>query len=230
VRSGSREAWFAMGMAALAVTATPIDVLLTPFERQRYARTDPPRRPLIFVCGPPRSGTTVVAQTLIRFLPVAYLNNLTGVFPRAPLSANRLLGMRPRNDDIGFDSYYGRTAKLWGPNDGLPLWDRWLGSNRTVAPASLSDEQAEDLTRFFGAFEALVHPHPARPGAGGRRAPTAGGAQARCQERSTSLRHRDHGARCWQASATQPLRQGRLPIACRKKLRRLRTCCLGYLL
>ncbi len=155
LRSGSPEARFAMALSALGLAATPVDLLLSPLERRRYRRARPPRLPLIFVCGPPRSGTTVVAQTLIRFLPVAYLTNLTAVFPTAPLTAGRLFGVAPRNDRVSPVSYYGRTAGFWGPNDALHLWDRWLGTDRTVRRTALTGAEADGLARFFGACEAL---------------------------------------------------------------------------
>jgi hypothetical protein len=44
---------------------------------------------------------------------------------------------------MGFRSYYGRTDHLSGSNDGLQLWDRWLGADRTHPPAELSPERVK---------------------------------------------------------------------------------------
>jgi hypothetical protein len=156
LRSGSREAYFAMLSAALGLAATPVDIALGPFERRRYRRAVPPAGPLVLVCGPPRSGTTIVAQALIRCLPVTYLNNLTALFPRAPITANRLLGTPLRNHRVGSVSHYGRTAGLSGPNDGLHLWDRWLGPDRTAIREALTAQEVDGMARFFGAWERTI--------------------------------------------------------------------------
>jgi len=153
--TGDPAARFAMWSAVLAALATPVDLALLPFERRRYRGTKAPERPLTLVCGPPRSGTTLLTQTLIGSLPVAYINNLTAIFSRAPLTANRWLGQIPQDRTVSYRSFYGRSTRLAGPNDGLHLWDRWLGSDRTSAPVSLGAEAAEAMRRFFGAFEAL---------------------------------------------------------------------------
>lgn len=153
IRSGSPDARFAMLTALLGPPASLVDSLLKPLERRLYDRASAPRLPLIFVAGPPRSGTTLVEQTLIRCLPVTYVNNLTSLFPRSPIVANRLFGRPFSNASVGEASYYGRTRATSGPNDALYLWDRWLGEDRTKVEGPLSDPQRRALAAFFGAWE-----------------------------------------------------------------------------
>ncbi len=144
-----------MATAAAAAVATPLDLLLANRERSVYARSKPPRLPIIFVVGAPRSGTTIVSQVLINALPVSYFNNLTQIFPRAPITAGLLFGRfvrrpsRPR-----YESYFGRTSGLAGPNGGLRLWDRWWTDHRFVPPDDFDAAAAEDMRSFFGAYEA----------------------------------------------------------------------------
>lgn len=140
---------------------TPLDLLLQIFEKRLYRNAPQSRLPQLFVCGAPRSGTTVVAQTLIRHLPVYYFNNLTSLFPRSPIMANRLFGRFLQLDQskIPLDSFYGRTTRLSFPNDALYLWDRWTGTDRKKIPESLSLETQQDIIRFFNAVEA----HAGRP-------------------------------------------------------------------
>jgi hypothetical protein len=159
LRSRSPDAGYAALGALLGIVATPLDLLLEPLERARLARAGAPERPMLFVAGPPRSGTTLVAQTLIRALPVAYLTNLTAVLPRAPITAGRLLRARLANEKIRPRSHYGRTSHLYGPNDGLQLWDRWVGSDRTRIPTELGEPERDAMVRFFGAYEA-AHGRP----------------------------------------------------------------------
>jgi hypothetical protein len=153
LRSGDRDARGAMLHAALGLVLTPADLLLARRERRLYAAAPAPQRAQLFVCGPPRSGTSLVTQVLLAHLPVAYLSNLSALFPRAPIVAEGLLGRLVGRWRPAFHSYYGRVAALAGPNDGLQLWDRWLGSDRTRVRESLTDAEAEALRRFFGALE-----------------------------------------------------------------------------
>lgn len=153
LRSRSPEALFTVWTSVLGLLATPLDLALQRRERELYRNSDPPREPVLLVCGAPRAGTTVVAQTLIRSLPVAYLTNLTSVFPRSPLTACRLFGQRLRNARVRTKSFYGKTLRMWGPNDALYIWDRWFGSDRTRVPKTLSESERSAMRRFFGAVE-----------------------------------------------------------------------------
>lgn len=144
-----------MAAALGGVIVWPLDRLLEPFERRRYRRAPRPSRPLVLVCGAPRSGTTIVALTLIRYLPVGYFPNLTSLFPRSPLTALALFGGVLSPERRPLENYYGRTAGLGGPNDALYLWDRWLGDDRMTVPSLLSPEQVAAMRRFVGATEAF---------------------------------------------------------------------------
>jgi hypothetical protein len=152
MRTRDPAAYFAITHTALAVLAAPFDQLLARAERRLYAEAEPPKKPLVFVGGAPRSGTTIMDQVLIGTLPVSYLNNLTAVFPRAPIMANRMFGRLLRKP-THFKNFYGRTAGFAGRNDGLHIWDRWLGNDRYRPPTRLAPAVADDMRSFFGAFE-----------------------------------------------------------------------------
>jgi len=152
LRSGP-DGRFAVWLAGLGILAAPIDILASGFEKRLYERSDPPRMPMLFVCGPPRSGTTVVALAIARALDVAYVTNLTAMFPRAPILASRAFGARPDGKLLTLRSHYGRTAGMRGWNDGLHLWDRWLGKDRTATDARLGPAEGTAMQRFFGAYE-----------------------------------------------------------------------------
>ena len=152
--SGAPGGRFAVMLAALGLLASPVDHLLEPRERARYTAAESPRMPILFICGPPRSGTTIVGLSLMRSLEVAYLTNLTSVFPLAPITASRLLHAGPDRRRVSLESYYGRTSGFRAPNDGLYLWDRWLGADRTQISGRLDPQAADAMVRFFGAYEA----------------------------------------------------------------------------
>jgi hypothetical protein len=153
LRSKEPAAYFAMAATALSVATTPLDVILGFAERRVYDRAAEPRRPIVLVTGAPRSGTTVLAQSLIHNLPVSFINNLTMLFPRAPIVANRLFGRLLAAPEVRYRSFYGRTSGFASPNDGLHLWDRWLGRDRYTVPTSLSTGTTRAMRTFFGAWE-----------------------------------------------------------------------------
>ncbi len=144
---------FAMRAAATAPFCMPLDLMLQPFEQRRYRRAAPPERPIVLVCGPARSGTTLAAQLLIRNLPVGYLDNLVSIFPRAPLIAMYRVGKHVLHKTVVYRSYYGRTDGWSAPNDALNLWDRWLGGDRSHVPDRLPEKQRSEMIAFFGALE-----------------------------------------------------------------------------
>ena len=144
-----------MQTALLGLAAAPLDILLQLAEQRRYRKAPAPRLPLLFICGAPRTGTTLVEQVLIDHLPVAFINNLTALFPRAPLTANRIFRPAAAVPGVAYHSYYGKTVGFSGPNDGLHLWDRWLGADRTKIRTALGPVEQRDMRRFFGAMEQL---------------------------------------------------------------------------
>lgn len=153
LRSGDPHARFAMGSAAMGAALTPLDLAMQPFESRRYRAAPPPLLPALFICGPPRSGTTLLFQVLAANLPVAFFNNLTSVFPRSPITANAWFGKGLRYHPGTYRSYYGRARSLAAPNDALYLWDRWVGRDRGRIPRQLDPGAQEAMRRFLGAFE-----------------------------------------------------------------------------
>jgi hypothetical protein len=152
IRSRDPAAWFTLATTGAGLLLAPLDRLLEPFERRRYARAQPPHKPLVFVCGAPRTGTTLVSQVLIKNLPVSYFNNLTAIFPRSPIVANRLFG-RFIGRHVNYRSYYSKTVHLSGPNDAFYIWNRWMAEDESGMRCVLMEEQADDMVRFFGAYE-----------------------------------------------------------------------------
>ncbi|MEM7129384.1 MAG: sulfotransferase [Chloroflexota bacterium] len=154
IRSGDSTALFTLGTALLGVIASPLDLLLQPLESRQYRKASSANLPLIFVCGAPRTGTTLASQVLIRHLPVTYFNNLTAMFPRSPIVINQLFGrFLTSAQHIDFKSYYGKTNGFAGPNDALYIWDRWFGTDRSIIPTEIDEPMVQRMTQFFGAVE-----------------------------------------------------------------------------
>lgn len=149
--SRDRAAYSAVFQSALGVLAIPLDLAMSRAEHRLCRGTEAPELPVLFVCGPPRSGTTLVAQALISALNVSYFNNLTAVFPRSPITANRVFGRLLRQRAPDFHAFYGKTRGLGAVNDGLHLWDRWFPGSRNLVPDRI--ENADSMREFFGAWE-----------------------------------------------------------------------------
>jgi len=151
--TGDRTAYSAMLVAGLAALATPLDAMLAARERSLYRPGTSPRKPIVLVAGAPRSGTTITSQILVKNLPVTYFNNLTQVFPRSPIVANRLFGRFLRGPERGYGNFYGRTRRLSGRNDALHIWDRWWGPHRYHPPHAFTPEVVNEMRAFFAAYE-----------------------------------------------------------------------------
>ena len=129
--SGDRAAYFTLFREALGVAMKPVDSLLARSEARLVAvDPGPSALPVLLVLGGSRSGTTLLYQTLTRFLPVSYFNNLGACFPKSPVTAATRFNQFLPRQRADFRNYYGSVAGLAGPNDGFHIWNRWLGADR----------------------------------------------------------------------------------------------------
>lgn len=133
----------------LSMVAAPLDWLLQGAERRTAAADEHSQLPLLLVVGPPRSGTTLVAQLLTDYLDVSYFSNLNGLFTRSPLSAQRLLQRVQPALNREYRSLFGVTAGLHGANDGFHIWNRFLGGDRYRPATDLNTSERERLREFF---------------------------------------------------------------------------------
>ncbi|MDQ1629398.1 MAG: hypothetical protein QOI54_3142 [Actinomycetota bacterium] len=160
VRSGDRAALASLTRAATEIVATPLDGALSRRERRLVEQGDQPSQPLVLVVGGARTGSTMVYQMLAAALPVSYFTNVTGVFPRSPITATGLLVRDWDRPSADLHSFYGQTARWTGPNDGFAVWNRWFGHDRYVAQGVPVDEAGRaDMRAFFGAWTRLF-PRP----------------------------------------------------------------------
>jgi hypothetical protein len=158
LQSGSPAARSALLRAAVAPAFAPLDLALRRREQEMIDVAPPSDQPMLLVVGGPRAGTTVAYEVLVRTLPVSYLTNVTDLLPRSTLAGHRLLARRIRSHDrraVGLDSYYGQTRGFFGPNDGFPVWDRWLGSERYRVAETVDPDARRSMRRYFDAWRNL---------------------------------------------------------------------------
>lgn len=154
LRTRDGDAYYALWTALASLGLSPLDRLLEGRELELYRSAPSGSRPPLFVCGPPRSGTTLAFQTLVRAFDVSYPTNLVAMFPRAPIAATRRLSRPFRNASIEPRSYYGRTHHWYGTSDALHLWDRWLDPDRRKITRRIGGEAADAMRAFFRAWDA----------------------------------------------------------------------------
>ncbi|MFW6116406.1 MAG: sulfotransferase [bacterium] len=119
-------------------------------------REYPERHPLLFIFGLPRSGTTLLTQTIAHCLYVGYINNLVARFWLTPITGIRLskilLGDRHYTD---YESQYARTAHLSDIHEFGYFWRHWL-KKKTVADLVNATEK-EDQIDWSGLKRVLLN-------------------------------------------------------------------------
>lgn len=122
-------------------------------DRSLMPREMPKPPPLIVVVSPPRSGSTLVGQTIAATLGLPHLTNLQYFLKEVPLLALRLQDRLPYRG-INFTSHYGYTKGLSGMSEAGEFWARWFGwtveERFARPPHSLRNESAiATLARMY---------------------------------------------------------------------------------
>jgi len=130
-----------VGTVRAAATAAlwPLDVML-----RRSAR--PLEQPPCFILGPPRSGTTLFHEALVRTFHCAYITNAAHRFFRTPVAATRLARGAIEGWSGSFRSDYGHIEGWGAPSDGGFVWDRWMPEN-TYLDETAADRLPVELIR-----------------------------------------------------------------------------------
>jgi len=130
----------------------PIDLLLRGSEKRKLQNSTDSSEPIILILGGSRSGTTLLYQTLTRYLNVSYIDNFIASFINSPISAYKLFHKLIRRPKKGFDNYFGSVKGFGGPNDAFFLWNRWLGEDRNHVSVEMSDKSKHEMKTFFNAW------------------------------------------------------------------------------
>ncbi len=105
-----------------------VQALLQPMEAKlRRASAEALTFAPLFIIGPPRTGSTLLYQLLVRRYRFCYFSNFLNRFPKAPLALAALskpFGGFDAGDD--FSSRYGDTWGWHSPNQGRECWTAWL--------------------------------------------------------------------------------------------------------
>lgn len=119
-----------------------LNELLAPAEALLTAKESEPRRPIVFVLGPPRSGTTLMSQALAATRAFGITSNFVARFWRAPSIGFHLENsLRPAANDVTFRSVRGRTTGASEPHEFGYYWSSWFDLGQSTH--RLGTEQLE---------------------------------------------------------------------------------------
>ena len=153
--SRKRAARSTLLMTGLGIIFTPLDMLLQVFERRRKP-VEKSNGPHIVICGPARSGTTLVYQILADALPVSYIRNFTLLYSRAPLLASAWFSRKtPRFTTDKYENYYGKTAGLQSPCEANHLWNQWVEPDESGFRTRMNADGGARMAQFFKQLSAL---------------------------------------------------------------------------
>lgn len=118
---------------------------------KRYSK---PFYPVVFIVGIQRSGTTLLAQTLINRFNFSYPNNLIARFWNSPFvgaSLYKSLNFSKQEARLSYSSDLGYTQEINGPNEFGYYWKRWL-SDKAILD---KEESREIFLKELAAFESV---------------------------------------------------------------------------
>lgn len=136
---------------------------LSELENEYIVSQKESHQPILFICGPPRSGTTLLTQVLAQSGLFTYADNFIARFWRVPfvgLYLEKLIGLRETLNHIGysFQSDLGRTAGILDPHEFTYFWRYWLkhdGDIDVIPLTKLSDIDIEGLRKEVNAMVSI---------------------------------------------------------------------------
>jgi hypothetical protein len=138
-----------------------LNLLLEPLQERLEALLSAPLKTVLFIIGPPRSGSTLLSQVLAATDRFAYITNFVARFWLAPAIGAQIesaLGMRSERPDDPFGSEFGVTKGWTSPHEFGYFWSHWFdhGQNtHKVEERDLAAIDAETLRRRVAAIESV---------------------------------------------------------------------------
>lgn len=133
---------------------------LVQLEERLTAGLTAPSLPVVFILGPPRSGTTLVSQLLASWGGFAYISNFLARFWLAPYIGSMIeqhMGVRSNGATPTYKSQFGGTTGLAEPHEFTYFWNRWFlqgQETQKLAPEELARIDRAALLRSVAAIEA----------------------------------------------------------------------------
>jgi len=107
----------------------------------------------VFIVGPPRSGTSLLYESLVTRYRFAYFSNLADRFSFMPVAATAVGIFLVRGWRGEFESRYGHIDGWGAPSEAGRIWNRWLP--RTKRSCAISEKAEKQLHAAISALSAL---------------------------------------------------------------------------
>lgn len=114
--------------------------------------------PALMIVGAPRSGTTVVYQTVASHRNTVFINNLLERLPLSGVRVARWVRLDRWTPSSSTESHYGETPGIAGPSEAGPFWDHVFprGAHHAVDPEEADPERMAWLRSTVGALVELT--------------------------------------------------------------------------
>jgi Sulfotransferase family len=144
LQSGSQAARLGILIRAFGPITRTLDSVLPQGSSVKLTDNDAPP-PCVMIVSPPRSGSTIMYQVLVRAIPCVYITNLHMLFPR------RASGYLLKRDRFGkglsgFKNYYGYTPFMNDVNE----------ANELVSALFVGDPDQSELRARFIRFAHML--------------------------------------------------------------------------
>jgi hypothetical protein len=94
--------------------------------------------PPLFIIGAPRSGTTIIYQTLIKTFKFIYLSNIVNVFYGAPVFLSVFFRRNVLNNRFRDKNNYGYVKGVFSPSEAGVINELWFSKEKSKAKESIS--------------------------------------------------------------------------------------------
>ncbi len=115
--------------------------------------TSPLEFPPVFIIGAPRTGSTLLCQTMVDYFDIGYFSNLHCAFFGAPSLAQRVLAPALRRRRSDFRSVHGQTRGWHAPSECGKFWYQFFRSDPQVV--GVNDVKVAEMARLRGALRSL---------------------------------------------------------------------------
>ncbi|NEU96207.1 sulfotransferase [Bradyrhizobium uaiense] len=138
-----------------------LNVLLSKLDVPLGEAGSEPREPMLFILGPPRSGTTLTSQLVLESQGFAGVTNFAARFWLAPhigMMIENYLGLHDQSSSMSFQSLRGRTSSWSEPNEFGFFWSRWFDHGQETHFLDERTRQLVDrsgLVRSISAMQAV---------------------------------------------------------------------------
>ena len=139
-----------------------LNVHFAPLERQLISNFDRPQLPIVFIVGAPRSGSTLLSQTLAQTGSFSYVTNFVARFWMAPyvgMLIEEAFDIRKLERDQSFVSKFGVTEGWVGPHEFGYFWSRWFrfGETHQLDDKELEEIDLDALRKELAALESVYN-------------------------------------------------------------------------